>query len=54
MQRYTRIIGHIMKARAFPQQKTEAWISESTPTERAEINQTRDADVCQNPEKKQD
>ena len=29
MQRYKRIIGHTMKARALPQQKTEAWISAS-------------------------
>lgn len=29
MQRYKRIVGYIMKARALPQQKTEAWISAS-------------------------
>src|SRR6201995_898926 len=29
MQRYKRIFGNTMKARAFPQQKTEAWISAS-------------------------
>ncbi len=29
MQRYKRIFGRIMKARALPQQKTEAWISAS-------------------------
>jgi hypothetical protein len=27
MQRYKRIFGNTMKARALPQQKTEAWIS---------------------------
>lgn len=27
MQRYKRVFGNIMKARALPQQKTEAWIS---------------------------
>ena len=29
MQRYKRIFGNTMKARALPQQKTEAWISVS-------------------------
>jgi hypothetical protein len=29
MQRYKRILGNTMKARALPQQKTEAWISVS-------------------------
>ena len=29
MQRYKRIIGFAMKARALPQQKTEAWVSAS-------------------------
>ena len=29
MQRYKRIFGNTMKARALPQQKTEAWISAS-------------------------
>jgi hypothetical protein len=29
MQRYKRIFGNLMKARALPQQKTEAWISAS-------------------------
>jgi len=29
MQRYKRIVGNIMKARALPQQKLEAWISVS-------------------------
>jgi hypothetical protein len=29
VQRYKRIFGNIMKARALPQQKTEAWISVS-------------------------
>jgi hypothetical protein len=29
MQRYKRIFGDAMKARALPQQKTEAWISAS-------------------------
>jgi hypothetical protein len=28
-QRYKRIIGNTMKARALPQQKTEAWVSAS-------------------------
>lgn len=29
MQRYKRIFGNCMKARAFPQQKTESWVSAS-------------------------
>ena len=29
MQRYKRIFGNTMKARALPQQKTEAWVSTS-------------------------
>ena len=29
MQRYKRIFGNTMKARALPQQKTEVWISVS-------------------------
>ena len=29
MQRYKRIFGNALKARALPQQKTEAWISTS-------------------------
>ena len=29
IQRYKRIIGSVMKARALPQQKTEAWVSAS-------------------------
>ena len=29
MQRYKRIVGNALKARALPQQKTEAWISAS-------------------------
>ena len=29
MQRYQRIFGNTMKARALPQQKTEAWFSVS-------------------------
>jgi hypothetical protein len=29
VQRYKRIVGNTMKARALPQQKTEAWVSAS-------------------------
>ncbi len=40
MQRYKRIIGHIMKARALPQQKTEAWISASAVNTRQSLTRT--------------